>query len=323
MATHPVRVGIVGLGAIGERLINTFKTYDEIEIKAVCDIAADRAKQVGEELGGVEWYTDHKALIAQPDVDLVYVAVPPIFHQAITLDVLQAKKHVLCEKPLANSVEEAKSMLEAAQQADVVHAMNFPLNYSASTLKFLQLIQEGYIGDLRRIGLLMHFPQWPREWQQNDWVGGREQGGYILEVGAHFIQLIQKAFGPITEVQSELQFPEDPKACESGVVAKMRLADGTPILVDGLSHIAGEERLALTAYGSKGTLSLENWRELKGGRLGEPLTEISIEDVQPPQGLMPNVVKAIRGQSADLYDFKVGYDVQVVLEALRHPQNNR
>jgi predicted dehydrogenase len=320
--TSPIRIGIVGLGAIGERLINNFKAFDDIEIKAVCDIAADRAKQVAEELGGIQWYTEHKDLIAQDDVDLVYVAVPPVYHHAVTLDALRAKKHVLCEKPLANSVEEANEMVEAAEQAGVVHAMNFPLNYSATTAKFVQLLKEGYVGDVRRIGLLMHFPQWPRAWQQNAWVGGREQGGYILEVGAHFIQLIQKAFGSISDIQSELQFPKDPKACESGVIAKMKLADGTHILVDGLSHIAGEERLALTVYGTEGTLSLENWRDLKGGRLGEPITNISAEDVHPPLGLIPSLVQAIRGQSADLYDFNVGYDVQVVLEALRHPQSN-
>jgi predicted dehydrogenase len=315
--TDPIRVGIIGLGAIGERLINSFRSTDGIEIKAVCDIAVDRAKQVAEELGGIQWFTEYKDLIAQDDIDLVYVAVPPVYHHAVTLEALQAKKHVFCEKPLANSADEAKEMMEAAQQAGVIHAMNFPLNYSASTAKFLQLLKEGYIGEVRRIGLLMHFPQWPRAWQQNAWVGGREQGGYILEVGAHFIQFILKAFGPISDIQSELQFPEDPKASESGVIAKMKLANGTPVLVDGLSHIAGEERLALTVYGTEGTLSLENWRDLKGGKLGEQINDISTEDIQPHIGLIPSLVQGIRGQSADLYDFKVGYDVQVVLEALR------
>jgi predicted dehydrogenase len=315
--TDPIRVGIIGLGAIGERLINSFRSTDGIEIKAVCDIAVDRAKQVAEELGGIQWFTEYKDLIAQDDIDLVYVAVPPVYHHAVTLEALQAKKHVFCEKPLANSADEAKEMMEAAQQAGVIHAMNFPLNYSASTAKFLQLLKEGYIGEVRRIGLLMHFPQWPRAWQQNAWVGGREQGGYILEVGAHFIQFILKEFGPISDIQSELQFPEDPKASESGVIAKMKLANGTPVLVDGLSHIAGEERLALTVYGTEGTLSLENWRDLKGGKLGEQINDISTEDIQPHIGLIPSLVQGIRGQSADLYDFKVGYDVQVVLEALR------
>lgn len=321
MTTHPIRVGIVGLGAIGERLIQAFKPYAEIEVSAVCDINVERAKQVASDLGGIKWYTQHKELLKQSDVDIVYVAVPPAFHHGVVLDTLQAKKHLLCEKPLANSAEEAQTMLEAVEKAGVIHAMNFPLNYATSTLKFAQLIEEGYVGELKRIGLTMHFPEWPRLWQQNAWVGGKEQGGFILEVGAHFIQLIQRIFGPITQIQSELQFPEDPKACETGVIARMELDDGTPILVDGLSQIAGEEHLALTIYGTEGTLSLENWRQLKGAKLGETMKEISIEDVTPQAGLIENLIQAVQGKEAELYDFQVGYQVQLVLEALRNPDH--
>jgi predicted dehydrogenase len=319
MSANPIKVGIVGLGAIGERLIQAFKPHSEIEVSAVCDINAERAKQVATELGDIKWFTQHKDLLEKAEVDMVYVAVPPAFHQDVVLDTLQARKHVLCEKPLANSTEEAKVMLEAAERAGVIHAMNFPLNYSSSTIKFAQLIEEGYVGEVRRIGLTLHFPQWPRQWQQNAWVGGKEQGGFILEVGAHFVQLIQRLFGQITQIQSELQFPEDPKACETGIIARMELDDGTPILVDGLSQIAGEEHLALTIYGTEGTLSLENWRQLKGAKLGETLNEISVEDVTPPAGLIENLIQAVQGKPSELYDFNVGYEVQLVLEALRDP----
>lgn len=321
MTTQPIRVGIVGLGAIGERLIQAFKPFTEIEVSAVCDIHADRAKQVSADLGGIKWYTQHTELLKQLDIDVVYVAVPPAFHHEVVLDTIQAKKHILCEKPLANSAEEAHSMLEAVEKAGVIHAMNFPLNYSSSTLKFARLIEEGYVGEVKRIGLKLHFPDWPRQWQQNAWVGGKEQGGFIMEVGAHFIQLIQRIFGPITQIQSELQFPGNPKACETGVIARMELDDGTPILLDGLSQIAGEEHLALTIYGTEGTISLENWRELKGAKLGETMKEISIEDVTPPLGLIENLIQAVQGNEAELYDFQVGYQVQLVLEALRNPDH--
>jgi predicted dehydrogenase len=325
MQTKPVRIGIIGLGAIGGRLLTPLKklhTSNEIEIAAVCDVNEGLAKQVSAELDGIPYYTSHNTLLEGTDVDLVYVAVPPAYHHRIVLDVLQAKKHVFCEKPLANSVEEAQEMLEAAEQAGVVHAMHFPLNYSASLHKFSQLVNEGYLGELKRISLVMHFPQWPRAWQQNNWIDSREQGGFVLEVGVHWIQAIQKVFGPITNILSELQFPADPTKCENGIIARMTLADGTPILVDGLSHLAGEEHIALIAYGTEGTLTIENWRTLKGGKTGEAIAEMPVDESSDQPWIMKHVVDAIHGKpDADIYDFKVGYDAQVVLEALRNPKN--
>ncbi|WP_224654510.1 hypothetical protein, partial [Escherichia coli] len=75
-----------------------------------------------------------------------------------------------------------------AKEARIVHAMNFPLNYGQAATKFAELINDNYIGKLRRLQLSMHFPEWPRAWQKTDWVGGRDQGGFVLEVGVHFIQ---------------------------------------------------------------------------------------------------------------------------------------
>ena len=86
----------------------------------------------------------------------------------------------------------------------------------------------------------MHFPEWPRAWQKNDWVGGREQGGFVLEVGVHFIQQTLKLFGEIHNIQTRLEFPEDPALCETGIIATAELADGTPVLIEGMSGIAGQ-----------------------------------------------------------------------------------
>lgn len=316
--TSPVRIGIIGLGAIGERLIGTFGKNSDVKVTAVCDTRVERAQQVAVQLGGISWHTDHHDLLAQSDVDLVYVAVPPKFHHDIVLDVLAAGKNILCEKPLANSVEEAASMLSAAQKAGVLTAMNFPLNYEAALNRFEELYQQGYIGKLERLELVMHFPQWPRAWQQNPWIGGREQGGFVLEVGVHFIQMMHRLFGPITRVQSALQFPDDPQACENAIEAQAELADGTPLHIDGQSQWQGDEHISLTAYGDQGQLALINWGRLEGAQHGEAVTSLSTEGIQVTS-LTENLVKALTGQPAAIYDFEVGYNAQVVLEALRHP----
>ncbi len=311
-----IKVGIIGLGAIGQRLIKGFQGHAETEIAAVCDTMEERANEVAAELGGIPAFTNHKEMLETAELDLVYVAVPPKFHHAVASDVIQKGIHILCEKPLANTVEEAESLLKQAQDAGIVHAMNFPLNYSAGSRSFAKLIKENYVGKLRRIQLKMHFPEWPRPWQRNAWVASKDQGGYVLEVGVHFIQQVQKIFGRVTVKNVQLQFPEDPQASEIGILAMLELADGTPVWIDGMSQIAGKEEIAFIAYGSEGTLSLLNWGQLEGGKLGEEILPLQADDFLT-DSLIDHLVKAVKGDEAIIIDFAAGYDAQVVLEQLR------
>lgn len=315
--TSPIRVGVIGLGAIGTGILKAFTDHPETVVVAVCDASEERAREVAQKENVAAWYTDYKVLLTDESIALVYVATPPKLHHRIVLDVLAAGKHILCEKPLANSLKEAEEMLEAAQQAGVVHAMNFPLNYAPELKKFTSLVREGYLGKLRRIELTMNFPTWPRRWQQNGWIGGREQGGFVREVGPHLIQVVQRVFGKMIDVKSELELPENPQACETGIIASMKLADGTPVTISGLSQVAAQERVEVKAYGTEGTISLLNWGELHIGRSNEPLAKIELAAETPfPGQLLQNIVQAIDGEEADLYDFQVGYDVQILLESL-------
>jgi predicted dehydrogenase len=312
-----IKVGVIGLGAIGQRLIRGFKEHSEMEIAAVCDAMGARAEETAAELGGIPAFTNHQEMLEKTELDLVYVAVPPKLHHAVASGVLTKGIHILCEKPLANSVEEAESLLKQAQDAGVVHAMNFPLNYSAGSKTFEKLIKENYVGKVRRVQLKMHFPEWPRPWQQNAWVASKEQGGYVLEVGVHFIQQLQKIFGSVEVKNVQIQFPEDPHASENAIMAILELSDGTPVLIDGMSQIAGKEEIAFTAYGDKGTLSLLNWGQLEGGKLGEEISSLNLDE-SLTDSLVDNLVKAIKGEEATIIDFAVGYEAQVILEQLRN-----
>ncbi|MBD0384343.1 Gfo/Idh/MocA family protein [Paenibacillus sedimenti] len=312
----PIHVGVIGLGVIGSRLLQEFRSHPEIRIQAVCDTSAFLAEQVAKELNGIAWYTDYKKLIKDESIDLVYVAVPPKFHHPIALAVLEAGKHILCEKPLANSLEEAIDLAEAAQKAGVVHAINFGVFYGASFRELAQRVQEGYVGDVRRIELHTHFHQWPREWQQTPWIGGREQGGFVREVFPHYIQMIQRLFGKLVNIQAQLEWPADPEACETGIIGRMELEDGTPVLVNGLSNIGMKEHISFTIYGTKGTCSLVNWRTLKCAPFGESLEEAATTAAIIPDTIVTHLVRAIDGQEADLIDFEEGLDIQKVLEQL-------
>lgn len=309
------KVAIIGLGAIGQRLIKSFTEHPDMEITAVCDPLEDLLNSTVKEIGNIKGFSDYNEMLKNVDIDLVYVAVPPKFHHQIVSDCIREHKHVLCEKPLANSLEEAEALYKQAKEKGIVHAMNFPLNYSAGNATFASYIKDGYIGKLRRLELKMHFPQWPRAWQQNNWVGSREQGGFVLEVGVHWIQQIQKIFGPVQLVHRNVTFPKDQNLSENSILAVLELTDGTPLFIDGMSQTAGKEEVKFTAYGTEGTLALHNWSELYGAKLGNDF--VKLEENTPVSSLMNELANALHNKDADLPDFFDGYQAQVVLESLR------
>lgn len=316
MGDRLIGVGVIGTGGVGEKLLRTFHQHPEVEVRAICDVNQERLAQLSQELSSVAGYTDYRQLLEQDDLDLIYLGVPPKLHHPIAMDILNSKKHILCEKPLANSLAEAKELLAAAQEAGIVHAMNFPTYYRKACREMARRIKTGELGEVRRIEVQAYLPQWPRVWQQNPWIAGREQGGFVREVLPHFIHLTHKLFGPIIHVDSTIEYPLDPKACETGMIASLRLQDGTPMLMNGVSQIALEERIAYTVYGTRGTISLVNWGQLE---VGYGTASPERVELQPHDHLAEEVdwvVQAIQGEEADLIDFAEGLRVQHVLEQL-------
>lgn len=320
------RAGVIGLGIVSDRIIRQFQSQGDIAVTAVCDVAEDRVKAYVDTHSGVAGFTDYAAMLNGAELDLVYVATPPSLHSEIVCAALERGLHVLCEKPLANSMAEAERMLEVARASGRVHALHFPLQYSPEMQTFEQMYKAQFLGDLRRVEVVTQFPEWPRPWQQNAWVGGRKQGGYTLEVGVHFIQSIQRVFGPINDVVAHMTWPDDEQACEIGVLAMGTLTGvhaqyPVQVLFNGLSDAGGQERVELNAYGTEGTLSLHNWGTLLAGKRGETPQVVQSREAgksaAAPLSLVDNLVHAMQGKPAVLCDFQIGYDAQQVLEALR------
>jgi predicted dehydrogenase len=309
-----VKVGVIGLGAIGERVIHKFIQHPETEVVAVCDVNEDRLTSIKEKYN-VETYTNYQDMLQDESLSLVYLAVPPKFHHRIALDVMAAKKNLLCEKPLANSIEEAAEMVAAAEEAKIVNAINFPMVYSNVFQKFKELILSGKIGQVIRIEVHMHFTTWPRAWQQNEWIASREQGGFIREVGPHYIQMLLEVFGGVQNIQTFVDYPEDPTRCEKGFISRMELQDGTTVLINGLSGIGQKEHISFKVFGNQGTIDLTNWSVLSISEGDSTSVVYPLQRVEEID-LVAELVKAMGGENGQLVSFKEGYEVQLVLEKL-------
>jgi predicted dehydrogenase len=310
-----VKVGMIGVGGVGELLLKTFIESNLTSVVGIHDKNAERLNVLKDKYG-VEIYDNAEKLLENEEVELVYIGVPPKFHHSIALEVMKAGKHVLCEKPLANSVEEAQELAEESQKRNQVYAMNFPTTYRRAFMEMERKVVDGDLGDIRKVEVQCYFKEWPRSWQQNAWINSREQGGFVKEVFPHFIQMIQRLFGNFELIHSWVEYPEDEQLCETGVVAIGRIErNRVPILLNGASALGQEEYLHFTVYGTEQTVSLVNWRDLwvttKSGK-----EKIELTEVNQLEQLVENVVNAIKGEPATIVTFNQGYEVQKVLEAI-------
>lgn len=314
MTNNPVRVGIIGAGAVGAGIARTFANHPETPVTYIVDTNAEQAAKLAGELKAPHWGTDYQAMLAGDFVDLVYVGVPPKLHHRIALDVIAAGRHILCEKPLAINAEEAREMAEAAEAAGVVNAVQFPLPRAGGTRTFRQLVADGYLGELQRIDVKLQYTTWPRAWQQNAWIATREQGGPVREVAPHMFQTILANFGPIVRVRADMDYPADPTRCETGAFGVLQLAGGHCVTLNVLTGVQRPEEVSFTAYGSEGTLQLSKYVQPHGARGLEELAPI--EAAQPTILVSDLMLHAIRtGDRTELVDFATGLQVQRILDA--------
>src|SRR5690606_8822344 len=119
----------------------------DVEIIAVCDIVADRVNETASKYGA-KAYTSYEELLANPEVEAVSVCTPNYLHAPISIAALQAGKHVLCEKPMATSREEAIEMIEAAKKNNKKLMIAHNQRFVASHQKAKELIASGDLGKI-------------------------------------------------------------------------------------------------------------------------------------------------------------------------------
>ncbi|MGA5029038.1 Gfo/Idh/MocA family protein [Streptomyces cellulosae] len=251
----PLRIGMVGYAFMGAAHSQGWRTVGRVfalplrpEMAVICGRDADAVRTAAGRHGWAEAETDWRALVERDDIDLVDICTPGDSHAEIALAALAAGKHVLCEKPLANTVAEAEAMARAAQEArDRGQAAMVGFNYRRvpATALARRMVEEGRIGTLRhvRVAYLQDWlvdPQFPLTWRLR-----REQAGSgsLGDLGAHIVDLAQYLAGePLAGVSALTEtFVRErplPTAPSSGLAAVSAAGTG-PVTVDDAAVFTG------------------------------------------------------------------------------------
>lgn len=193
MSTQPIRIGIAGLGRSGwdihARLLEPLAAY--YQVAAVVDADPARRAEAVQRFGCAA-YSEFEELLADPNVELVVVALPSHRHTEATLAALAVGKHVICEKPMAITLPDADRMVEAARAAGRVLTVFQQRRYNPDFVKVREVIASGLLG--RVIQIRLSESRFSRRW---DWQTLQKYGGGSLNnTGPHFLDQALQLFGP-------------------------------------------------------------------------------------------------------------------------------
>lgn len=146
-----MKMGIIGAGGIARTMAGTICEMKDVECTAIAARDLERAQAFAKEYGFERAYGSYDELLADPDVELVYIAIPHSHHCEWTMNALNAGKHVLCEKPLAVNEAEARKMTELAEEKGLLLAEAMWTRYMPSRQIINDLVESGIIGEIKSI----------------------------------------------------------------------------------------------------------------------------------------------------------------------------
>ena len=202
-----VGMGLVGPGFVGAHHIDAVRRLGFVDVVAIAASSEESARQKADELGVPKAYGSYEALVVDPDVHVVHNTTPNSLHGPVILAALARGKHVISDKPLATSGDEARRLLQAARDAGVVHAVTF--NYRGNPLvqQAREMIAGGALGAVHFIHGA-YLQDWLLEATDYSWRLDPETGGpssAVADIGSHWCDLVQHVTGQrIVEVLADL-----------------------------------------------------------------------------------------------------------------------
>jgi predicted dehydrogenase len=246
-----LRWGILGTGRIAPRLVRAVAATPRAELVAVASRDRERALAFAGAHGIAQAFASYAELLASPDVDVVYVALPNHLHAAWSIRALESGKHVLCEKPLALSVGEADAIADAARRSGRVALEAFMYLHHPQILRAVELAQGGALGPLELVnGSFSFFLTYPNDPRVDPTMGG----GSLWDVGCYPVSLARRVAG--TEPVDVAAFARyDEHGVDRTFIGSLRFPDG--LLASFDCGFAAPDRERVEIVGQRGTLVLD------------------------------------------------------------------
>jgi xylose dehydrogenase (NAD/NADP) len=293
-----VRFGILSTALINQSVLRAARASEEVEVVAVASRNRDRATAYAREHGIARAHGAYDALLADPEVDVVYISLPNSLHIPWTMRALEAGKHVLCEKPLARSAADVETAFDLAERNGLVLMEAFMYRHHPKMRRLRELVEGGAIGRLTLVRSTFSF--WLRD-ETNVRMFPELEGGALMDIGCYCVsgsrllagepervlgEQVSAASGIDLALYGTMRFPGD-------VVAQFDCSFAAPV------------KQRLEAVGDEGALATDApWRADWGGEMtltrGEQVERIELPETDSYRLQLENMAVAVRGDGEPL-----------------------
>jgi len=347
-----LKVAVVGAGSISREFsLEFFGPGTNSRVVAIVDLELKRAEllardvaalQNGGKVSGRGYRQTVKGGVADASLpttstsleevlvlcDAVYIGSTPASHAELVCLALQAGKHVLIEKPLAATMQDADAIVLAAERATSqgLHVgMDIGMRWNAAIHRMRCGVDSGELGTIRSGRLTLLFEHWPREWQMQPWCAKRAEGGALKEVGTHFVFGLLEVLGEraVQRVRAEVVYPDGPEgeAAEQSIHGELELRTGGVLALDMRCGVPqhelpdGEDVYELELIGDNCSMVLYDFTSLRCGHK----VLVSNAEYGRHQCVEALVSHAVDGQIGDnTVTAAQGRATQAILDAIIH-----
>ncbi len=292
------RLGLLSTADINSAILTASNASDRVEVVAVASRDAAKAEAYARTHGIPVAYGSYDALLADPDVEAVYVSLPNALHVEWTIRALEAGKHVLCEKPMSRDPARVEAVFDVAERHGLVCMEALMWRHHPQTPRLAALVAEGAIGELRLVRAAFSHPLYDQP--QHVRTRADLDGGSLMDLGCYCVSALRLLAGEPTSVSAFRVLGAT--GVDERLAATLAFPAGVLGLFDsGFDLVARSE---LEALGAHGSIRAEDPWEGRAPRLtlqrGEHVEVIEFEPVDHYRLELEDLDRAIRGEGEAL-----------------------
>jgi predicted dehydrogenase len=320
---EPLKIGVVGAGAIAQRNAREAAASGAARLVAVCDVNHKAARDMSRALG-VPYFSSYEELLKNDEVEAVLLSTPHHLHCPMTLAAAARKKHVLVEKPIANNLADALKMQQACAEANVRLTVNYSFRYLGKIRKARQLVADGALGDIVGIQMINHQYKDPGYWtgarsnSPDDWRASKEKcgGGYLIMNVCHVIDYVSYLTGlGFDRVYSEYATLGSQVEVEDIISVSFRMSNGAIGSIAASSIMRGAFQTEERIWGTNGSLivrpeglSFYSTRPIDGKRPGKLYDLNKVTDGNWTAAWVQAFAEAVRSNKEPEVSFREGWN---------------
>ncbi len=265
-----VKWGVIGCGGIADRrTLPGMMLLDNVELVAVMDANFEAAQRCRDKYNAKYAFDNIEELLAIPEIEAVYIASPVFCHKQQAMAAADAKKHILIEKPVGITSDEAQEIASYCEEKGVKLGVGFMMRFHAYHQKMREIIKSGKIGEIvsARAQLTCWYPEMANSWRQEMKLSG---GGAMMDMGVHCVDLIRYITGlEVTEAAGFKGNQIFNYSVEDAGCVIFRLSNGATAYVDANFNIPdAAAKCKIEFYGTKGSIFAQGTiSQIEGGEV--------------------------------------------------------